>query len=66
VRRGSSATLEREGLMIKSLDTRIAAHALALGLMRIRNHRALRTIKGLKIEDSTKSGTGRRPARCQR
>lgn len=41
------ATLECEGRMIESLDTRIRAHALALGLLLISKHRALRTIKGM-------------------
>ena len=39
--------------MIESLDTRIAGHARALGLILITNHRTFGRIKSLKIKDCT-------------
>ncbi|HEV3197722.1 MAG TPA: type II toxin-antitoxin system VapC family toxin [Bryobacteraceae bacterium] len=48
------ATLEREGQLMGSLDTMIAAHALALGFVLVTNDRSFARIKKLRIEDWTK------------
>jgi tRNA(fMet)-specific endonuclease VapC len=49
------ATLEREGHPMGNLDMMIGAHALALGAVLVSNDRAFTRIKGLKVEDWTKS-----------
>jgi tRNA(fMet)-specific endonuclease VapC len=49
------ASLEREGTPIGSLDLMIAAHGLAAGLILVTNDQVFRRIKGLKIQDWTKS-----------
>ncbi len=49
------AALEREGTPIGSLDLMIAAHGLAAGLILVTNDQAFTRIKGLKIQDWTKS-----------
>jgi tRNA(fMet)-specific endonuclease VapC len=49
------ASLEREGTPFGSLDLMIAAHGLAAGLILVTNDQVFRRIKGLKIQDWTKS-----------
>jgi len=48
------AGLEREGLLMGSLDLMIGAHALALGFVLVTNDHAFSRIKKLKIADWTK------------
>jgi tRNA(fMet)-specific endonuclease VapC len=51
------ATLERQGLPIRSLDTLIAAHALSAQLTLVTNNvREFSRVAGLSIEDWTKPG----------
>ena len=50
------AALERQGLLIGSLDTLIAAHALSVQLTLVTNNvREFSRVAGLKIEDWTKA-----------
>ena len=48
------SALEREGRVMGSLDTMIAAHAMALGLILVTGDRAFRRIRRLRMEDWTK------------
>jgi tRNA(fMet)-specific endonuclease VapC len=48
------STLEREGRVMGSLDTMIAAHAIALGLILVTGDRAFARIRRLRMEDWTK------------
>ncbi len=48
------AALERKGHSMGSLDTMIAAHALAVGAVLVTNDRAFSRIKKLEVEDWTK------------
>jgi tRNA(fMet)-specific endonuclease VapC len=49
------ATLEQEGQTMGNLDLMIGAHALACGLILVTHDRAFARIKGLKVQDWTKS-----------
>ena len=49
------ALLEENGEPIGNLDLMIAAHALATGTILVTNDRVFRRIKGLRVEDWTKS-----------
>jgi len=48
------ASLEKKGQPMGNLDTMIAAHALALGLVLVTGDRVFRRVSGLKIEDWSK------------
>jgi tRNA(fMet)-specific endonuclease VapC len=49
------ATLEEHGEPMGNLDLMIAAQALAVGAILVSNDRVFRRVKGLKVEDWTKS-----------
>lgn len=49
-----AASQRRAGKPLGTLDTMIAAHALALGLILVTNDQGFRNVEGLTIEDWTK------------
>jgi tRNA(fMet)-specific endonuclease VapC len=49
------ATLERTGASLGNLDMLIAAHALAIRAVLVSNDRAFTRVKGLRVEDWTKT-----------
>jgi tRNA(fMet)-specific endonuclease VapC len=49
------AAVERAGHPMGNLDLMIAAHALALGTVLVTSDRVFRRVKGLKLEDWTRS-----------
>ena len=49
------AVLEEQGEPMGNLDLMIAAEALAVGAILVSNDRAFRRVKGLKVEDWTRS-----------
>ena len=49
------AALERQGAMLGNLDLMIAAQAVTVAAVLVTNDQAFRRVKGLKIEDWTKS-----------
>jgi tRNA(fMet)-specific endonuclease VapC len=49
------AALEEHGEPMGNLDLMIAAHALAVGAILVSNDRAFRRVKGLRIEDWSRS-----------
>jgi tRNA(fMet)-specific endonuclease VapC len=49
------AGLEEQGVPMGNMDLLIAAHALAVGAILVSNDRIFRRVKGLRVEDWTKS-----------